>query len=102
MRVSFNVFNVMSGGVCRKGGRGFPDCIAQNEVTKKDELEAARGIVKVASSGDIVAAGSLFASTIIAVSFYDSKPVYLMTTSMLFISMLTKQRKVWKMVLQHG
>ena len=61
LRVAFNDFRVMGGGVCRKGGRGFPACIFQEEVTRKEDLDATQGTVKVAFSGDRVARDARYA-----------------------------------------
>ncbi|KAK3274750.1 hypothetical protein CYMTET_17076 [Cymbomonas tetramitiformis] len=73
-------------GVCRASGRGLPACVVQDVVTRKAELEATVGTIKVARSFDF---------TTLAFSIYDSKPVHLMSTHHSAIKVIPKTRKVW-------
>lgn len=77
-------------GVTRKGGRGVPKCIEQLDVTKKEDLAKARGTLKVSELvGDEQMKG------LVAISLYDSKPVYLMTTASEEIVWVKKERKLF-------
>ena len=58
-------------GVCRVS-RGIPNCIHQVAVNKKEELIRNRGMVKAS-----VLKGDSKCDGLVAVSFYDSKLVYL-------------------------
>jgi Transposase IS4 len=65
---------IMLAGVVRKGGRGAPPCIMQNEVTNKNDVKYVRGTVKAA-----VLKGDDDCPNMIALSVYDSKPVYFLS-----------------------
>jgi Transposase IS4 len=71
---------VLLAGVCRKGMRGIPQIVMQQEV-KPAEVKFVRGTVKVA-----VLKGDENCPNMIAASVYDAKPVY-------FISMIHKEIK---------
>ena len=76
-------------GVTRMG-RGIPPCIMQKEVTKKENLLSTRGTVKAAQLiGDSTCKG------LVAVSFYDSKPVYLISNACDKVQWTRKERKIW-------
>ncbi|KAK3238376.1 hypothetical protein CYMTET_51605 [Cymbomonas tetramitiformis] len=64
----------------------LPACVVQDVVTRKAELEATVGTIKVARSFDF---------TTLAFSIYDSKPVHLMSTHHSAIKVIPKTRKVW-------
>jgi Transposase IS4 len=64
---------VLLAGVCRKGMRGVPECIIQQEV-KPNVLKDVRGTVKAA-----VLKGDKDCRDMIAVSVYDAKPVYFLS-----------------------
>lgn len=66
-------------GVTRKGGRGIPNVILQMEANNKNELRRVRGTCKAA-----VLKGDDDCPDLLAVSIYDSKPVY-------FLSMIHKK-----------
>ncbi|KAK3260453.1 hypothetical protein CYMTET_22200 [Cymbomonas tetramitiformis] len=73
-------------GVCRVTGRGLPACVIQEAVTKKAELEAAVGTIKVARSADY---------RTVAFSIYDSKPVHFLSTHHNSVKLVNKTRKIW-------
>ena len=70
-------------GVTRKGMRGIPKCVAQEEQKNKKLQILAQGTVKVA-----VLRGDEEVGDLVATSIYDSKPVH-------FLSMVCKSLK-WK------
>lgn len=76
-------------GVVRKGGRGVPSCILQEAVTKKEDLCKVRGTLKVSQL-----IGDSELPSLLAVSIYDSKPVYLMSNSAEQVKWLCKERHV--------
>ena len=81
--------SVMIHGVTRPSGRGVPKCIEQNLVTKKDELEKVRGTLKVAVlDGDP-------SCKVVAASLYDTKPVYIVSTSCEKVEWIKKERKLY-------
>ena len=58
------------------GGRGVPKCVMQKEMTRKEEKNRARGTLRVAHlKGDSKIDG------LVALSYYDSKPFYMMSNS---------------------
>ena len=81
---------IMVHGVIRESGRGVPKCILQEKKTKKDEIEAVRGTVKAALlSNDSKCPG------MVMLSFYDSKPVYILSNACEGIKWTEKKRKVY-------
>ena len=76
-------------GVARQSGRGVPDCIKQETVTRKDELESVRGTLNVA---ELVGDPSI---NLVAISLYDSKPVYLMSSACDQVCWRRKELKIW-------
>ena len=71
----------MVGGVTRKGMRGIPKCVVQEEQLSKKGQDAVRGTTKAA-----VLKGDDECPSLIASSVYDSKPVH-------FLSMMSKEIK---------
>lgn len=61
-------------GVARKSGRGLPDLILQQELQNKKEQDKVKGTVRAA-----VLTGDQDCPSLLAVSVYDSKPVYFLT-----------------------
>jgi hypothetical protein len=62
---------VLCHGILRKGGRGVPKCIIQEEVKDRNKQIAVRGTVKAAHlQGDNVV------KFLLASSVYDTKPVH--------------------------
>lgn len=61
-------------GVVRKGGRGLPECVLQADAKNKAELRQVRGTCKAA-----VLKGDSKCPDMLAVSVYDSKPVYFLS-----------------------
>ena len=78
-------------GVVRSDGRGLPKCVIQKEFTRKEDKARARGTLKVAHlKGDSKIDG------LVALSYYDSKPFYMMSNAIDCIEWLKKRRKVWR------
>jgi hypothetical protein len=67
---------VLVAGVCRKGGRGFPEAVLQEEVKSRTEQITVRGTVKAA-----VLEGDDSCPNLVAVSVYDTKPAYFLSMS---------------------
>ena len=85
--------HVMVEGVCRKGKRGVPDCIKQEEVPahKKRKLAEVVGTLKAA----VTYPEEYPEHAVISVSLYDKKPVYLMSSAATSIKWTKKLKKVW-------
>ena len=81
--------NVMIHGVCRPS-RGVPKCVYQEAVTQKDALLRAKGTVKAATL-----VGDSTCNNLVALSFYDSKPVYFISNACEKIQWVKKKRKLW-------
>jgi len=78
-------------GVARSDNRGVPKCVYQDAVTKKSDLEQARGTLKVAHlKGDEKIPG------LIALSYYDSKPFYMLSNACEKAQWVEKERKIWR------
>ena len=80
---------VMIHGVCRQS-RGIPKCIHQEVVTHKDDLLRAKGTVRAARL-----VGDSSCNGLVALSFYDSKPVYFISNACENIKWIMKKRKLW-------
>ena len=84
---------VMIGGVCRKGMRGFPPEFSIAEPSgagATQKLKDIKGTVKAA-----VRLGSVSGCpSMIAVCFYDSKPVHYLTTIDGYVQWTRKTRRV--------
>ena len=76
-------------GVCRVS-RGIPNCIHQVAVTKKEELLRNRGMVK-----ESMIKGDSKCNGLVAVLFYDSKPVYFISNACEKIRWKQKNRRLW-------
>ena len=84
-------------GVVRSDGRKVPKCIFQNEVTEKSDKEKARGKFKVAlMKGDSGVQGLL------SLSYYYSKPFYMMTNAIEKVQWIKKKRKVFRKYLKRA
>ena len=82
---------VMAYGVVRSDNRGVPKCVHQDAVTKKSDLEKCRGTLKVAHlRGDDKIKG------LVALSYYDSKPFYMLTNACEKVEWLEKTRRIWR------
>ena len=62
-------------GPTRKSGRGLPKCVLQEEKTSPSDIRAVRGTVKAA-----VLEGDPKIPNLVAVSYYDQKPVHFLST----------------------
>ena len=62
-------------GPTQKSGRGLPSCVLQEEKKTPNEIRAVRGTVKAA-----VLDGDPDVPNLVAVSYYDQKPVHFLST----------------------
>ena len=81
---------VMIHGVTRPSLRGIPPIVKQEEVKRKEDLEKVRHTVKAA-----VLKGDSVIQNLVAVSLYDTKPVYFLSSACEGIKWITKARKVY-------
>ena len=81
---------VLCHGVVRKGGRGAPKCIIQEEVKDRNKLIAVRGTVKAAHlQGDDVV------KCLVASSVYDTKPVHYLSMVSVVLEWVVVEKKVY-------
>jgi hypothetical protein len=81
---------VLLAGVCRKGGRRFPEAVLQEEVKARNQQIQVRGAVKAT-----VLEGDDTCPNLVTVSVYDTKPVHFLSMSCESIEWITKERKVF-------
>ena len=81
---------VLVHGVTRKGMRGIPACVTQEEQKKRSDQVAARGTVKAA-----VLKGDPGCPNLIATSVYDTKPVHYLSMICESIKWVLKERNVY-------
>jgi len=89
-RTAFTCDKNMVLGVTRNGGRGALECIEQLYVIKIEDLAKVRGTLKIS---ELV--GDEQMNGLVAISLYDSKPVYLMTTASEEIVWVKKKQKLF-------
>jgi Transposase IS4/SAP domain len=90
-RNSFNHPNkVLIAGVTRKGMRGLPQCVMQEEAKNRSDQLKVRGTVKAA-----ILEGDPLCPSLIATSVYDTKPVHFLSMSCNSINWITKERRVF-------
>jgi hypothetical protein len=90
-RVSFNHPNkLLIAGVTRKGGRGLPGSVLQEEEKNKDRQLGVRGTVKAA-----VLLGDAGCPGLVANSVYDTKPVHFLSMICEEIKWIKKHRLVY-------
>jgi hypothetical protein len=90
-RVSFNhPHKVLIAGVTRKGGRGLPASVLQEEEKNKDRQLGVRGTVKAA-----VLRGDEGCPGLVANSVYDTKPVHFLSMICEEIKWVKKHRLVY-------
>jgi hypothetical protein len=77
-------------GVTRKTGRGLPACVLQEEAKTKRLQMAARGTVKAA-----ILKGDKDCKDLVACSFYDTKPVHILSMLCDSIKWIEKYRLVY-------
>lgn len=95
-KLAYNSRNkVKTFGVTRKGMRGMPDCVKQEEQKSKEGKERERGTVKAA-----VLKGDDDCPDLIAASIYDTKPVHFLSMSCKEVKWVIKTKKVWDKVKQ--
>jgi len=82
-------------GVTRTDNRGLPRCIMQTEVKCEKMADKQRNTVKAA----ILEGGSIV-EDLIAISFYDSKPVYFLSTVIPEVKWSTVSRNTFSKVLE--
>jgi hypothetical protein len=81
---------VLCHGVVRKGGRGAPRCIIQEEVKDRNKQIAVRGTVKAAHlQGDDVV------KCLVASSVYDTKPVHYLSMVSVLLEWVVVEKKVY-------
>lgn len=68
----------------------IPPCVSQKEITRKKYLLSTRGTVKVSQL-----VGDSSCSRLVAVSLYDSKPVYLISNASDKVEWTRQERNVW-------
>ena len=81
--------------VARREGKGIPKIVKQFEVQDKKEVEKVRNTVKVA-----VLEGDSQVKDLVAISYYDSKPVYFLSTVIPDISWHTCGKQVYSKMLK--
>lgn len=90
-RAAFNhPKKVMVSGVTRKGMRGLPKCVIQEEQKSQKDQRKTRGTVKAA-----VLVGDDKCPNLIAASVYDTKPVHFLSMSCEEIKWIEKVRQVF-------
>ena len=77
-------------GVTRKGGRGIPKCVQQDEVTSRAAQALVRGTVKVAKLE-----GDPQCPCLIASSVYDTKPVHYLSMVSPKVEWVVKEKMVY-------
>jgi len=77
-------------GVTRTDNRGIPRCILQTELQNSKLADEQRNTVKVA-----ILEGDSIIEDLIAISFYDSKPVYFLSSTISEIQWNTVTKKVF-------
>ena len=77
-------------GVVHSNGRGVPECIMQEKVKSKEAVSKVRGTTHVA-----VLKGDPQCEGFVAVSIYDSKPIYLFSNACTSVVWLKKQLDVY-------
>ena len=77
-------------GPTRKSGRGLPQCVLQEEKTSPSEIRQVRGTVKAA-----VLEGDSEMPDLVAVSYYDQKPVHFLSTICESIKWIQCEKKVY-------
>jgi len=81
---------VLIAGVTRKGGRGLPILVLQQEVENKKLQMEVRGTVKVS-----VLQGDAKCPSLVAASVYDTKPVHFLSMICESIQWIAKERSVF-------
>ena len=81
---------VLVSGIARKGMRGVPKCVHQADKLSAAAAQKARGTLKAA-----VLKGDPDVKNMVAVSCYDTKPVYFMSTAATSIQWTKKERHVF-------
>ena len=77
-------------GPTQKSGRGLPSCVLQEEKKTPNEIHAVRGTVKAA-----VLEGDSDVPNLVAVSYYDQKPVHFLSTICESIQWIQCQKQVY-------
>jgi hypothetical protein len=81
---------VLLHGVTRRGGRGIPACVLQDEVKNKKQQMLVRGTVKAA-----VLEGDPECPNLVASSVYDTKPVHFLSMICDSIRWIVKEKSVF-------
>jgi hypothetical protein len=90
-KASFNhPHSILVAGVTRKGMRGLPSCVLQEEKSNKKDQMRVRGTVKAA-----ILKGDPDCPDLVATSVYDTKPVHFLSMSCSSIRWIIKTRLVY-------
>jgi Transposase IS4 len=81
---------VLIAGVTRKGMRGLPHSVLQEEVKTRSDQIKVRGTVKAA-----ILDGDHLCPCLVATSVYDTKPVHFLSMSCTSIAWIVKERNVF-------
>ena len=77
-------------GVTKNHQRGIPSIIQQSEIQNEALMLVQKGTVKVA-----VLEGDSDAQNVIAISYYDSKPIYFLSTVLKHVGWNELQKRVF-------
>ena len=83
-------------GPMRKSGRGLPKCVLKEEKTSPAEICAVHGMVKAA-----VLVGDEEVPDLVAVSYYDQKPVHFLSTICESIKWIECHKEVYCVEIEH-
>ena len=75
-------------GVTRTDNRGIPKCVMQTEIQNYKVVDETRNTVKVA-----VLENDSSITNLLAISYYDSKPVYFLSTVIPEVKWITVTKK---------
>lgn len=82
-------------GVTRREGKGIPSCVRQYDVQDENALDSVRNTLKVA-----VLEGDKIVKDLVAISYYDSKPVYFLSTVVSEVKWDTCGKKIFSKTLK--
>ena len=77
-------------GVTRQNAKGIPMCVHQYEVSDEKKLDEQRNTIKVA-----VLEGDPLIKHLVAISYYDTKPVYFLSTVIEDVRWIVKSREIY-------
>ena len=77
-------------GVTRQNAKGIPMCVHQYEVSDEKNLDEQRNTIKVA-----VLEGDPLIKDLVAISYYDTKPVYFLSSVIDDVKWIVKSREIY-------